>query len=211
MHLSAAEAEAWMREESARLLELDEVERLELVRVERASTLTLDRGTGCSTCTSLPGARGAACVDRPLFAEWLRRPAPARHAPGRPVRRRRTVSGAIAADGARGRRSSSPRWRVIATERVDRTKVALIGAVLRAAHADDRPGARDRGDRLEHARAARRDDADGQGDRADRRLHVAGDPGRSALARAAARRRARARRRPPRCCRRSWTTSRRSC
>ena len=75
-----------------------------------------------------------------------------------------------------------------------------------AAHADDRPGGRDRGDRLEHARAARRDDADGPGHRADRRLHVAGDPRRPALARPAARGRRSRSRRPRRCCRRSWTT-----
>ena len=68
----------------------------------------------------------------------------------------------------------------------DRTKVALLGAVLRAAHADDRPGGGDRGDRLEHARPAGRDDAHRPGDRADRRLHVARDPGRAALARAPA-------------------------
>ena len=52
----------------------------------------------------------------------------------------------------------------------------------RAAHADDRPGARDRGDRLQHDRAARRDDDHGPPDRDDRRLHLAGDPRRPALA-----------------------------
>ena len=74
---------------------------------------------------------------------------------------------------------------VIVSERVHRTKVALLGAV-RSCSRRRSTSSGDRGDRLEHARPARRDDADRQAHRADRRLHVARDPGRSALAGAAA-------------------------
>ncbi|CAA9488644.1 MAG: Na+/H+ antiporter NhaD and related arsenite permeases, partial [uncultured Solirubrobacteraceae bacterium] len=56
----------------------------------------------------------------------------------------------------------------------------------RRALADDRPGARDRGDRLGDDRAAGRDDAHRPGDRADRDLHVPRDPRRAACAWAAA-------------------------
>jgi hypothetical protein len=71
MHLSSEEAEAWIRKESARLLELDEVERLELVRVERASDTHAQPWDWLLEVHLLPGAGGAACVDRPLFAEWF--------------------------------------------------------------------------------------------------------------------------------------------
>ena len=71
MHLSPEEAEAWIRRESARLLELDEVERLELVRVERASDAHAQPWDWLLEVHLLPGAGGAACVDTPLFAEWL--------------------------------------------------------------------------------------------------------------------------------------------
>ena len=70
----------------------------------------------------------------------------------------------------------------------------------------------DRGDRLEHARPARRDDADGQADR-DRPASTRGSRSAPASSRAAGRCAvvALARRPRPRCCRRSWTTSRRCC
>ena len=71
MHLSPDEAEAWIRRESERLLELDEVERLELVRVERASDAHAHPWDWLLDVHLLPGVAGAACVDRPLFAEWL--------------------------------------------------------------------------------------------------------------------------------------------
>jgi hypothetical protein len=71
MHLSSEEAEAWIRKESARLLELDEVERLELVRVERASDAQAQLWDWLLEVHLLPGVGGAACVDRPLFAEWF--------------------------------------------------------------------------------------------------------------------------------------------
>ena len=71
MHLSSEEAEAWIRKESARLLELDEVERLELVRVERASDAHAQPWDWLLEVHLLPGVGGAACVDRPLFAEWF--------------------------------------------------------------------------------------------------------------------------------------------
>ena len=66
-------------------------------------------------------------------------------------------------------------------------------------HADDLPGAGDRGDRLQHARPARRDDADRPADRDDRRLHVPGDPRRPDRAGPAVLRRARAGRARRRC------------
>ena len=75
----------------------------------------------------------------------------------------------------------------IASERFDRTKVALVGAVLVPDHTDDRPGARDRVDRLQHDRAARRNDAYGPSHRDHRRLQLARNPRRPALARPAAR------------------------
>jgi hypothetical protein len=71
MHLSPGEAEAWIRKEIARLLELDEVEHLELVRVERASDAHAQPWDWLLDVHLLPGVGGAACVDRPLFAEWL--------------------------------------------------------------------------------------------------------------------------------------------
>jgi hypothetical protein len=71
MHLSRGEAESWLRRESRRLLELDDVECLELARLARASDAYAQPWDWLLDVHLLPGPAGAACVDQPLFAEWL--------------------------------------------------------------------------------------------------------------------------------------------
>ena len=81
---------------------------------------------------------------------------------------------------------------LIASERVDRTKIALLGATHRRPRRHARSGAGDRGDRLQHDRPARGDDDHGPRHRDHRRLHVAGDPRRPDVTRRADPRRPRA-------------------
>src|SRR5829696_439003 len=71
MHLSRAEAESWVRSESRRLLELDHVECLELARLTRASDAHAQPWDWLLDVHLLQGRAGAACVDEPLFTEWL--------------------------------------------------------------------------------------------------------------------------------------------
>ena len=71
---------------------------------------------------------------------------------------------------------------VIASERVHRTKVALLGAAIVVLFVGGvRSGEGDRVGRLQHDRPARRDDDPGLSDAAERRLRLHRDPGRATL------------------------------
>jgi hypothetical protein len=68
LHLSAAEAEAWVCEETRRLLELNDVEALELARLAPASER---HALPWNWLLDVRLASGSVCVDEPLFVEWL--------------------------------------------------------------------------------------------------------------------------------------------
>ena len=71
MHLSAKASEAWVRTESRRLLELDDVEGLELARLARASEAHGQPWDWFLEVRLLPSTAHPGCVDSPLFTEWL--------------------------------------------------------------------------------------------------------------------------------------------
>jgi hypothetical protein len=70
MHLSAAEAEAWVRAECGRMLELVEVDSLELIRLSRASEAHAQPWDWMLD-VRLPAGVDS-CVEEPAFAEWVR-------------------------------------------------------------------------------------------------------------------------------------------
>jgi hypothetical protein len=70
-HLSAEEADAWTRREAARLLGFDGVARVELIRLQSASTHHPSPWDWMLELHLHGGVDGRACVDAPLFAEWL--------------------------------------------------------------------------------------------------------------------------------------------
>jgi hypothetical protein len=71
MHLSRAEAESWVRLESRRLLEQDGVECLELARLAPASDANAQPFDWLLDVRLLAGSTAAACVEAPLFSDWL--------------------------------------------------------------------------------------------------------------------------------------------
>jgi len=71
-HLSSAEAWSWLRSQSARLLELPDIARLELTQLETPSEKRARTCDWLLVVHLAAGRESAACVDDPVFAEWLR-------------------------------------------------------------------------------------------------------------------------------------------
>jgi hypothetical protein len=70
-HLSAEEADAWTYREVARLLGLDGVARVELTRLQSASTNHPREWDWMLELQLHDGVDAHACVDAPACAEWL--------------------------------------------------------------------------------------------------------------------------------------------
>jgi hypothetical protein len=72
MHLSVAEAEAWVRDQSRRLLELDDIDHLRLTRLAPPSHRHAQPWDWLLEIELRPGPERVACADEPLVADWLR-------------------------------------------------------------------------------------------------------------------------------------------
>jgi hypothetical protein len=70
-HLSAAEADAWLAAESARLLEIDGVVRAELTSIEAASDRFVAPSDWMIELHLAEGGDGYATVEDPRCADWL--------------------------------------------------------------------------------------------------------------------------------------------
>jgi hypothetical protein len=70
-HLSAGEADAWTRRETARLVELDGAERIELTRLRSASERHPQPWDWMLELHLRRGVDSEACLDAPAFADWL--------------------------------------------------------------------------------------------------------------------------------------------
>jgi hypothetical protein len=72
IHLSAAEAEAWVRDQSRQLLELDDIDHLRLTRLARPTHRHAQPWDWLLEIHLRPGSERIACADEPLVADWLR-------------------------------------------------------------------------------------------------------------------------------------------
>ena len=68
MHLTRGEGEAWVREETGRLLAFAGIERLELARLDRASG---SHSRAWDWLLEVRLSSDAGWVEEPLFTEWL--------------------------------------------------------------------------------------------------------------------------------------------